>query len=100
MNDNGDKTKEAIRTEERLKRYQVNPDSFIELSEIIVCLLRTPDKGPMLYISGTIFELKQSYTDITLKLQDHIRRTEYELAQKNKSVIQKPGFLQGLRGMK
>lgn len=97
--DNGQKTEVQL-TQERLERYQKDPHSFVELSEIIVCVIRSDDAGPMAYIKGNKVELQIAYAELNQRIMQTISKMEMEAAMKNKGLLHKPGgFLSGLRGM-
>jgi hypothetical protein len=96
MGDNGElqpKTNEEL-IKERLERYQKGPELFIEQSEVIVCVKRTP-KGNMIMVNGTAIELKIAYTDITRALLKTI--DEIEIANKNQIIQPKHGIVDFIR---
>ena len=96
MGDDGQKTETQL-AQERLLRYTSDPDSFIELSEIIVCMIRT-EKGPMLYIKGNKPELQIAWAEMNQRIMQMISKMDMEAALKAQPVIHKAGgFLEGLR---
>jgi len=73
--DNGELKKEEAKTPEvlateRLARYQKDPQSFVEVSEIIACAIKTPGIG--LGVAVLVNNCKRSEIDIA--------KTELEMA--------------------
>ncbi len=88
--------REKLEGAERLKRYQSNPESFIETKrEVIVCMIRTP-YGPMLYLGGHRQELQLAWAELNRKISHAL--DDFETQSKPK--IHKPGqFISGLKRM-
>ena len=91
---------------ERLERYTKDPNTFIEVSEIIACIIRSPF-GPMMLIQGTKMELQIGWAELNRRMIDELRRMDLEQAMKNKSMLHKHGdhqiaggFFNKLRGRK
>jgi len=100
MGDDGKKT-EAQLAEERLERYKANPYKFVEMSDIIACIIRSDDAGPMLYIKGSKPELQVAWAELNQKIMQTISKMEMEAAMKNQPLIQKANsYLNGLRRRK
>lgn len=89
--DNGD-PKETKHTPEyeaelRLQRYKEKPESFIEQSEVIVCVKRTP-KGPAYMIQPcTYIELLIAQD----KVNDMVSQGKKALAMAEAPLIKAPG---------
>ncbi len=93
----GKKTEEQL-TQERSERYQKDPYKFVEMSDIIACVIRSEEHGPMLFIKGSKPELQIAYAELSQKIMMEISRMELASASK----IHKPGggFLRNLRNMR
>jgi hypothetical protein len=63
MGDNGAVKNPEELAKERLLRYQADPQSFVEVSEIIACAVKTPGIG--LGVAIYIGNCKRSELDIT-----------------------------------
>lgn len=92
--DNGEvkqeKTEEQLASE-RMTRYQADPYSFIEVNDIIACVINTP-KGPALRLKGTVFQLKVALAELMIAIPEYIK----EMVEANKPKIvtpQKHGIL-------
>lgn len=97
---NDGKKTEAQLAEERLSRYKADPFKFVEMSDIITCVIRTDDGPPMLYIKGTKFELQIAWAELNQKIMTTISKMEMEAAMKKQKIYKPPSFLDGLRGRK
>lgn len=96
-NKNDGKKTEAQLAEERLSRYKADPYKFVEMSDIIACVIRSEEHGPMLFIRGSKPELQCAWAELNQKIMTEISRMEMASASK----IHKPGgFLRNLRRMK
>lgn len=93
----GKKTEEQL-AQERLERYKKEPNRFVEVSEMIACVVRTSDAGPMILIKGTKFELQLAWAELNQKIMQKISQQEMEATMKKQALI-KPGFLGGIRNM-
>lgn len=107
MGDNGELKKEEPKTpeliaSERLARYQANPESFVELSEIIACVVRNPGLGlgVATYIDTHTKreEFDIAYSELQVSLIDMALqfRMRQDLATK-KVIPAKGSFLNGIR---
>ena len=89
------KTPEQLK-EERLKRYQENPDSFVEYSEVIIAVLRK-DKGMQPIFGKTnLYEITQAVSELQFRLFKMRLDMELQLAElkeQNKIVKPKHGIL-------
>jgi hypothetical protein len=96
--DNGNHKPEAEKTaeqiaSERFARYQKNPESFTEHTDIIACFVRSP-RGPMIMIKGSQVELECAWAQLNLKIMNALRGIEIKQAEMAKaSTIQKPGSM-------
>ena len=80
------KTEEVL-AQERLKRYQDNPQSFTEEHEIVVCVKRNP-KGLMYMIDGKLpQELNIAWAELNRKIINILNSIEIYRAQEEKSKI-------------
>ena len=97
MGDNGkinsEENKQPEKTEEqlmaeRLERYQKDPKSFIEISEIILCCIRNPKS--QLGVSVFVGRCKRSELDIANVELNHItnkQRMQMDIAGEMKQQI-------------
>ena len=98
MSDNGELKPEAEKTpeqlaSERLARYQANPETFTENTDIVACVMRSP-KGPMIMIKGSQVELECAWAQLNLKIMNALRGIELkQAAMMEASKIQKPGAM-------
>lgn len=102
--DNGDKLtpepQAPIKTtkqlaQERLERYQKNPEKFVEFSEIVVCVKRST-QGLGVYINGDKHELQIAWAELNESIMGILRAMKLEAAMKQeaaKNMIQKPGAM-------
>ena len=88
-----EKTSEQLK-EERRQRFEKNPNSFIEMSEIIVAVKRTP-QGVAHYI-GAASSQELNIAKIQVQLQiDEIYR---KLSKPINPLILRPGSKKGMFG--
>lgn len=109
MGDNGKLEPEPVKTpeqlaSERLKRYQENPDSFVEITDIIACVIRNPGVGlgVATYIDPRCKrqEFDTAYSELQVSLMDFALQFRMRVDLANKKIIPaKGGFLQGIRNM-
>jgi hypothetical protein len=105
MGDNGKiepgKTAEQLATE-RLTRYQANPESFIELNEVIACVIRNPGigLGVATYINPNCkrLEFDIAYSELQVSMIDMALQFRVRAELPNKVVPAKGNFLNFARG--
>lgn len=88
------KTPEQLK-QERLDRYQKAPEKFIEISDIVACVMRSP-QGLMVYIGGNKQELQIAYAELNEGIMNMLHRIRLEAAMRQeaaKNLIQKPGAM-------
>ena len=81
MGDDGKKSEIQL-AQERLERYQKDPYKFVEISDVIVCVIRSDDAGPMLYIKGSKPELQVAWAELNQKIMQTISKMEMEAGMK------------------
>ena len=94
MTEQGDdgKLPDAELESKRTERFQKDPYSFIEISELICGVMRSPEAslGISIFIGNAKrSELDISLSELTLRIQDVLRRMALE-AEMKKGSIQKP----------
>ncbi len=105
MGDNGKLELEPVKTEEQLKteraeRYTKDPDTFIELSEVVCVVIRNPKS--QLGVSVMVGNAKRSEIDIAqIELSYRIdlvrRQMDIQSEQAHKIIPAKHGILDGAR---
>lgn len=85
MSEGNGKTQEQLR-EEKEQRFKANPDSFIEMSEIVVAAKRSP-KGIAVYVgAASIVELNIAKSTIQYRIDEAFR----SVRAANRSTIVHP----------
>lgn len=97
----GKKTEEQL-AQERLERYKQEPYKFVEMSDIIACMIRDKEQGPMIFLRGKSKpELQVAWAELNQKIMTEISRMEMVAAMNKKPKIHKPGgFFGGLRKLR
>lgn len=97
---NQEKAEKELASHERLKRFTEHPESFVELSEVIIMAVKNPQS--QLGLSVFVGNCRRQELDIGVAELQHIVHKvminmdiQSEMAHQ-KPVIQKPGFLQGV----
>lgn len=86
----------------RHERYKKDPSKFVELSEIVACVKRSPI-GPMIFIGAQEkIELQLAWAELNQKCMDVLHAMDLENAMKKQANIHKPGagFMQSLRSFR
>lgn len=95
MGDNGEVKTSEVLAQERLGRYHSNPNSFIELSELICAAMRS-DKGSggiAVYVGNARrSELNQSWAELNCRLSLILQQMTMEQGQ-CKIIPPKKGIL-------
>jgi hypothetical protein len=100
MDDNGkDKPKPMTEAEEkvffaaeRLKRYQLNPESFTEIGQIIICVKRSTE-GLVCAVGGSEAELEYAWAKINRKIINVLNNLERINSQSKIVTPPKGSFL-------
>jgi hypothetical protein len=91
-----EKTPEQL-AQERLERYQKNPDSFVEISELVVATIKTP-KGMSIYISNHCLksDIALSMMELNHGISKMLLRREVESDMKRQAA---QGLIKPARGI-
>ena len=94
MSDNGkdlnqekppEKTSEQLASE-RLSRYLADPDKFVEMSEMVVCVKRT-SIGPAMFIHGDKTELQIAWAEINEAIMGILRQMKLKAAMERQKIV-------------
>lgn len=83
---------ESERIEARKARFAQDPDSFIELSEVVMCAIRMPNAGLGVgtYVNGTRQEMDIAIVELQHTVFQNISGLKMKEAQEKQGRIIKP----------